>query len=118
MSPSSRTGHLVRSVQASPGLISRMKIKAAGYLDAILFYGQRDLFLREYVEISVYKILKTLEIDPENGRAYAHFHRDMERAFMAAIKTDRFRNPRTGQALYLPARKAARFDPAGALRQS
>ena len=69
----------------------------AGYLDAILFFGQRDLFLREYVEISVYKILKTLEIDPENGRAYAHFHRDMERAFMAAIKTDRFRNPRTGQ---------------------
>jgi hypothetical protein len=60
----------------------------AGYLDAILFYGQRDLFIREYVEISVYKILKTLEIDPENGRAYAHFHRDMERAFMAAIKTD------------------------------
>jgi hypothetical protein len=69
----------------------------AGYLDAILFFGQRDLFLREYVEISVYKILKTLEIDPENGRAYAHFHRDMERAFMAALKTDRFRNPRTGQ---------------------
>ena len=69
----------------------------AGYLDAILFFGQRDLFLREYVEISVYKILKTLEMDPENGRAYAHFHRDMERAFMAAIKTDRFRNPRTGQ---------------------
>src|SRR5437016_3483110 len=33
----------------------------AGYLDAILFYGQRDLFLREYVEISVYQILKTLE---------------------------------------------------------
>jgi len=32
----------------------------AGYLDAILFFGQRDLFLREYVEISVYKILKTL----------------------------------------------------------
>jgi hypothetical protein len=69
----------------------------AGYLDAILFYGQRDLFLREYVEISVYQILKTLEIDPDNGRAYAHFHRDMERAFMAAIKTDRFRNPRTGE---------------------
>jgi hypothetical protein len=69
----------------------------AGYLDAILYYGQRDLFIREYVEISVYKILQTLEIDPENGGAYAHFHRDMERAFMAAIKTDRFRNPQTGQ---------------------
>ncbi len=69
----------------------------AGYLDVILFYGQRDLFLQEYVEISVYQIFKTLDMDPENGRAYAHFHRDMERAFMAAIKTDCFRNPKTGQ---------------------
>ena len=67
----------------------------AGYLDVILFYGQRDLFIQEYVEISVYQILKTLNMRPENGRAYEHFHRDMERAFMAAIKTDRFRNPQT-----------------------
>src|SRR5215211_5993074 len=55
----------------------------AGYLDVMLFYGQRDLFIQEYVEISVYQILKTLDMDPDNGRAYAHFHRDMERAFMA-----------------------------------
>jgi hypothetical protein len=73
----------------------------AGYLDAILFFGQRDLFIREYAEISVYKILQTLNMDPENGGAYAHFHRDMERAFMAAIKTDRFRNPQTGQRDYV-----------------
>jgi hypothetical protein len=72
-----------------------------GYLDAILFYGQRDLFEREYVEISVYKILQTLEFDPTNGRAYAHFHRDMDRAFAAFIKTDRFRNPKTGQRDYV-----------------
>jgi len=72
-----------------------------GYLDVILFYGQRDLFVREYVEISVYRILKTLEIDPTNGGAYAHFHQDMERAFAAFIKTDRFRNPRTGQRDYV-----------------
>ena len=38
-----------------------------GYLDVILFYGQRDLFLREYVEIPVYQILKTLDIDATNG---------------------------------------------------
>jgi hypothetical protein len=69
----------------------------AGYLDVMLFYGQRDLFIQEYVEISVYQILKTLDMDPDNGRAYAHFHRDMERAFMAAIKTDRFRSPQTGK---------------------
>lgn len=27
-----------------------------GYLDCILYFGQRDLFVQEYVEISVYKI--------------------------------------------------------------
>ena len=47
----------------------------AGYLDAILYFGQRDLFIREYIEIYIYKILQTLEIDPENGGAYARFHR-------------------------------------------
>jgi hypothetical protein len=68
-----------------------------GYLDVILFYGQRDLFVREFVEISVYKILKTLHLDPGSGQVYQNFNRDMERAFMAAIKTDRFRSPYTGQ---------------------
>jgi hypothetical protein len=72
-----------------------------GFLDVILFYGQRDLFEQEYVEISVYKILRTLDMDPTNGRAYTHFHRDMERAFAAFIKTDRFRNPKTGQRDYV-----------------
>ena len=72
-----------------------------GYLDVILFYGQRDLFVREYVEISVYKIMQTLDLDPTNGRAYAHFHRDMDRAFAAFIKTDRFRDPITGKRDYV-----------------
>jgi len=72
-----------------------------GFLDVILFYGQRDLFVREYVEISVYKILQTLDMDPTNGRAYAHFHRDMDRAFASFIKTDRFRSPKTGQRDYV-----------------
>ena len=49
-----------------------------GYLDVILFYGQRDLFLREYVEISVYQILKTLDIDATNGGAYAHTPSNLE----------------------------------------
>jgi hypothetical protein len=72
-----------------------------GYLDVILYYGQRDLFLREYVEIPIYQILKTLEIDATNGGAYAHFYADMERAFAAFIKTDRFRNPITHERDYV-----------------
>lgn len=68
-----------------------------GYLDCILYFGQRDLFVREYVEISVYKIFKTLDTDPSKGKNYHNFHRDMERAFALYIKTDRFRNPETGK---------------------
>lgn len=68
-----------------------------GYLDCLLYYGQRDIFVQEYVEISVYAIFKTLGIDPNNGRSYANFHRDLERAFTLFLKTDRFRNPQTGR---------------------
>ena len=32
-----------------------------GYLDVILFYGQRDLFLQDHTSLSVYSILKTLQ---------------------------------------------------------
>src|SRR2546429_4831773 len=31
-----------------------------GYLDVILFYGQRDLFLQDHTSLSVYRILQTL----------------------------------------------------------
>ena len=72
-----------------------------GFLDAILFYGQHDLFIQNFVEISVYRILRTLGLDPNNGRTYAHFHRDMERAFAAFIKTDRFRDPATGERTHV-----------------
>ena len=68
-----------------------------GYLDCMLYHGQRDIFVQEYVEISVYAIFKTLGIDPSSGKNYANFHRDMERAFTLFIKTDRFRNPQTGR---------------------
>lgn len=68
-----------------------------GYLDVILFNGQRDLFEREYVEISVYAILKTLGMDPTDGRNYRSFREDMKRTFHLAIVTDRFRNPKTGE---------------------
>jgi hypothetical protein len=67
-----------------------------GYLDCILFYGQRDLFIKEYTEISVYSIFKTLGLDPGNGGNYAKFHRDMYRAFVLYMVTDRFRDPATG----------------------
>jgi len=72
-----------------------------GYLDVFLFYGQHDLFQRNFVEISIYSIFRTLDMDPNNGRAYAHFHRDIERVFAAFIKTDRFRNPETGERTYI-----------------
>ena len=68
-----------------------------GYLDVILFYGQRDLFLQDHTSLSVYSILKTLEMDPHHSGNYAHFRRDMHRAFYMGFETDRFRNPATGQ---------------------
>jgi hypothetical protein len=68
-----------------------------GYLDVILFYGQRDLFIQEYVEISVYSILKTLDIDPGDGRTYEHFRQDMRRTFALSLITDRFRDPISGE---------------------
>jgi hypothetical protein len=66
-------------------------------LDCILFYGQKDLFLKEHTSISVYQIFRTLGIDPEDGRNYEYFRRDMRRAFALFMVTDRFRNPSTGQ---------------------
>jgi len=68
-----------------------------GYLDCLLYYGQREIFVQECVEISVYSIFKTLGIDPNNGRNYANFHKDMRRAFALYMQTDRFRDPKTGQ---------------------
>jgi len=68
-----------------------------GYLDAILFYGQRDLFLQDHTTLSVYSIFQTLGMNAGDGRNYAHFHRDMNRVFRIVLVTDRFRNPATGQ---------------------
>jgi hypothetical protein len=68
-----------------------------GYLDCILFSGQKDLFIKEYTEISVYSIFKTLGLDPTNGGNYVQFRRDMRRAFALFMVTDRFRDPITGQ---------------------
>jgi hypothetical protein len=68
-----------------------------GYLDVILFYGQRDLFLRDHTALSVYSIFQTLGMDPTNGMNYAQFRRDMHRTFAMYMVTDRFRDPQTGQ---------------------
>ncbi len=68
-----------------------------GYLDVILFYGQRDLFLQDHTSISVYRIFQELGMDPTNGMNYTYFRRDMNRVFSLALITDRFRNPETGQ---------------------
>jgi len=68
-----------------------------GYLDVILFYGQRDLFLQDHTSMSVYRIFQELGIDPTNGMNYTYFRRDMNRVFSVALITDRFRNPVTGE---------------------
>jgi hypothetical protein len=68
-----------------------------GYLDVILYYGQRDLFLNDHTSLSVYSILKALKMDPHHSGNYAHFRRDMQRAFYMGLETDRFRHPATGE---------------------
>src|SRR5882724_5599835 len=68
-----------------------------GYLDVILFYGQRDLFLQDHTSMSVYRIFQELGMDPTNGMNYTYFRRDMNRVFSVALITDRFRNPVTGE---------------------
>ena len=50
-----------------------------------------------HTAISVYAILRTLGLDPTNGGNYLQFRRDMHRAFVFYMMTDRFRNPVTGQ---------------------
>jgi hypothetical protein len=35
-----------------------------GYLDVILFYEQRDLFLQDHTSLSVYSIFQELGMDP------------------------------------------------------
>jgi hypothetical protein len=72
-----------------------------GYLDVILYYGQRDLFLQDHTSLSVYRILQTLGMDPTNGMNYEYFRRDMHRAFYMGIETDRFRNPVTGERSHI-----------------
>jgi hypothetical protein len=68
-----------------------------GYLDVMLFCGQRDLFLQDHTAMSVYSIFQTLGMDPTNGMNYARFRRDMHRTFAMYMVTDRFRDPQTGQ---------------------
>jgi hypothetical protein len=72
-----------------------------GYLDVILFFGQHDLFKREYIEISVYSILQRLDIDPHAGSNYQSFRFDMEKSFAVTLKTDRFINPKTGERSHI-----------------
>jgi hypothetical protein len=82
------------TIEAPKGMPSP---RFAGYLDVILFYGQRDLFLQDHTSMSVYSILQTLGLDPTNGMNYQQFRRDMNRVFRIVLITDRFRNPETGE---------------------
>jgi hypothetical protein len=72
-----------------------------GYLDCLLFSGQRSLHTQEYVQMSVYEIFKTLKIDPKSGKNYENFRHDMHKAFVMYIKTNRFRDPTTGKRGYI-----------------
>jgi hypothetical protein len=82
------------TIEAPKGMPS---LRFPGYLDVILFYGQRDLFLQDHTSMSVYSILQTLGMDPTNGMNYEYFRRDLHRAFYMGLETDRFRHPSTGQ---------------------
>src|SRR6266851_4464306 len=56
-----------------------------GYLDCLLFSGQRSLHTQEYVQMSVYEIFKTLKIDPKSGKNYENFRHDMHKAFVIEL---------------------------------
>jgi hypothetical protein len=70
-----------------------------GYMDVILFHGQHELVQegKILIRISVYSIFKELGIDPDEGRNYERFRQDFERAFALFARTDRFRDPATGE---------------------
>ena len=76
-------------------------VSSPGYLDILLYFGQRDLFRQNYIEISAYSVMKHLHIDPEHGSSYQNFVRDMERNFALMMKTDRFIDPVTKQRTYV-----------------
>jgi hypothetical protein len=67
----------------------------AGYLDVLLYYGQRDLFVQDHVEMSAYAILQKLGISTEHGSSYENFYRDMVKAFAVVMESDRFIDPIT-----------------------
>ncbi len=76
-------------------------VSSPGYLDILLYFGQRDLFRQNFIELSAYSVMKHLQIDPEHGSSYQNFVRDMERNFALMMKTDRFIDPVTRQRTYV-----------------
>lgn len=76
-------------------------VSSPGYLDILLYFGQRDLFRQNFIELSAYSVMKHLQIDPEHGSSYQNFVRDMERNFALMIKTDRFIDPVTRQRTHV-----------------
>jgi hypothetical protein len=75
-------------------------VTAPGYLDVLMYFGQRDLFTQNWVEMSAYRILHRLQQPPE-GSSYQQFTRDMERNFALSIKTDRFLHPVTQERTHV-----------------
>jgi len=52
---------------------------------------------QDHTSLSVYSILKALEMDSHHSGNYAHFRWDMQRTFAMYLMTDRFHHPATGQ---------------------
>jgi len=67
-----------------------------GYLDVLLANGQEDLFGQNFIEMSIYEILKTLGKDPTHSGNYKVFRRDMAKCSKMTIVTDRIVDPETG----------------------
>ncbi len=75
-------------------------INFPGYIDVLMAEGQDLLYKQSFVEMSVYDIFKKLGKDPHNGGNYKIFRKDMEKCFKLSVKTDRFRDPDTGERSY------------------
>lgn len=79
----------LKAPEGMPGVLS------PGYLDVLWYYGQKDLFESNCVEMSAYRLLSHLHQGPVQGKQYQGFVRDMKRHFALYIETDRLIDPVT-----------------------
>lgn len=70
-------------------------VRSPGYLDVLWYYGQKDLLIGPYVEISAYRLLAHLHQGPVHNKQYRGFVRDMRRFCALDMETDRLIDPVT-----------------------